>query len=247
MKNIARALKAGFLCVPIALAQPGVAQSTSAPPIILRAGANYRAELHGFVGMQRHFNTTISGAIHHTEQSDSGQILLNGAYAGIKYYSILEDGEQFSAAKLAQRDSTTNKDWSAGKVFFKEPYDPRYFGDYQFAGAKDGGGQTAVQFSSSIHDSQHGAGTVWIDDRTAHVVKLTYSPYVLPPHATSGTVTEIGGQALPKLWYVVRIDESYQGKVFVLHGSGVFTGTFNHFRRFPNLQSAQAALANGSI
>ena len=44
------------------------------------------------------------------------------------------------------------------------------------------------------HDSrlQHGSGVRYTDTSNGYVVKLTYTAYVLPPHASSGSVTEIG-------------------------------------------------------
>jgi hypothetical protein len=246
MLRIITAVAACILCVFCAEAARAGAVP-SAPAMVLRASSVYSAELRGYVGMQRHFTTVISGAVHHSESSDSGQVMRNGAFVAISYYRIVRDGSPLPNAQIAQRNAQTNTSWRAGKVFFKEPYDRRYIADYQFGAVRDAAGQTSVAFSSSIHDAQHGAGTMWIDDRSAHVLKLTYSPYVLPQHATSGTVTETGGQALPHLWYVVRIDESYQGHILLLHGTGVFTGTFDHFRRFHTMQLARAVLMAGTI
>jgi hypothetical protein len=88
---------------------------------------------------------------------------------------------------------------------------------------------------------------MYIDRRRAHVVKLTYTPNVLPPHATSGTITETSGVAWPDLWCVVRIDEIYRGHAFLFSGTGTFTAIFDHFRRLPSLAVGEAALRNGKI
>ncbi|MEO6991440.1 MAG: hypothetical protein ABI346_02730, partial [Candidatus Baltobacteraceae bacterium] len=82
---------------------------------------------------------------------------------------------------------------------------------------------------------------------SARVVKLTYSPKVLPPHASSGTVTETSGQATPDLWYVTRIDETYAGHVLFVKGTGTFTGTFDRFKKFATLAEGLKALEDGSI
>jgi hypothetical protein len=222
------------------------------PPIVQRASKAYVAKLHGYVGMQRHFTTDIKGGVvFHSEQSDSGVLLHNGYFAAAQYYRIARDGKVYDAKQIADRTKQTDADWLAGKVFFKEPYDPRFLRDYSFAEsmpcAACRSGTAVVTFSSSLADTQHGRGTMWIDRATGRVSRLTYSPNALPQHATSGSVTETGGAALPGLWYVVRIDETYHGHVLILSGVGTFTGIFDHFRRFSTAAAARFALSSKTI
>ena len=203
--------------------------------------------------MQRHFSTHVNGGpVQHGETSNSGQLMANGQFVRIAYYNIVRDGHPFSATQIAQRNDQTNKDWAQGKVFFKEPYDPHYISDYTFGQPQMtcpscAPGTLGVSFTSSIRDAQHGSGVMYIDRRKPHVVKLTYAPNVLPPHATSGTITEWSGPALPDLWYVVRIDEIYRGHAFVFSGTGTFTGIFDHVRRLPSLAAGESALQKGTI
>jgi hypothetical protein len=232
-------------------AQPG--RSTDVvPPIVARTAQAYAAGLHGVIGMQRHFTTKIAGGpIHHTEESDSAQLIMDGRSVRIKYYRIVANGRPFSAQQLAQREEQANQQWADGKVFFKEPYDPHYVADYTYqeqADCADCTGHTvAVNFSSTFRDNQHGQGTMWIDTDTARVQRATYTPNALPPHATSGTVTEISSEPLPGFWYVTRIEQSFQGRAFVFKGKGTFEGTFDHFRRFPSADDGEVALKNNSI
>jgi transcription elongation factor GreB len=236
----------------LALCRPGSAGSQPAsvvPAVVQHAVATYAASVKGVIGMQRHFSTTINGGVvHHSEVSESGLLMHDGAYAGIKYYHIVEDGKTFSEKQLTDRNAQTNDSWSKGKVFFKEPYDPRFVGDYRFVPTPTcpcRAGLTSVAFSSDIKDAQHGNGTLWIDDASGHVERLIYAPYVLPPHATSGNVTETSSSALPDLWYVTRIDEVYQGQMLMFKGSATFVGTFDHFTRFGTLAEGESALASG--
>ena len=232
---------------PASRAQAGV------PAIVVSASRAYAAQVRGVIGMQRHFGTQIHGGpVTHGETSDSGQLMQNGQFTRIAYYRIVRDGKAFSAAQIAQRNSQTNQDWSQGKVFFKEPYDPHYMSDYAFGALQNGcsacpAGTVGVPFTSSVKDAQHGGGVMYIARAGFHVVRLTYTPNVLPPHATSGTIVETGGQALPGLWYVVRIDETYRGHAFLFSGSGTFTGVFDHFRRFASVSAGEAALRSGTI
>lgn len=226
-------------------------EGSKPPEIVQRVIATYEANLHGVIGMQRHFSTVIdAGIAKHTEVSDSAILFKDGVFKELHYYRVVEDGKQFSAAQLSDREKQASRGWSTGKVFFKEPYDRRFAGDYTFtetACADCAPDTTAITFASEKHDAQHGAGTMWIETPSDRVVKLTYAPYVLPPHATAGTITETSGQALPNLWYVVKIDESYQGHMFLLHGSGSFTGLFDHFARFGSVAEGVSAVRDDAF
>lgn len=222
------------------------------PEIVQRVIASYETNVRGVIGMQRHFSTLIdAGIAKHSEVSESAILFKDGVFEQLHYYHVVEDGKDFSAAQLTERDKQSTDGWSAGKVFFKEPYDRRFAADYGFAPVSPCAdcpiGTVAVKFESTKHDSQHGAGTMWIETANDRVTKLTYSPYVLPPHATSGTITETSGSPLPNFWYVVRIDESYEGRMFLVHGKGTFTGLFDHFERFGSVAEGASAVREGTI
>src|ERR1700730_2437375 len=103
------------------------------PALVLRAATVYATNVRGVIGMQRHFSTVLhAGPIHHTEESDSGQLMKDGSFVKIKYVRIADDGKAFSAKQIAQRDAQTNQDWTVGKIFFKEPYDRRFLSEYVF-------------------------------------------------------------------------------------------------------------------
>lgn len=245
-----------IVCLMLLLVGAGASRAdqpaeSAVPSIVKRAAEANAAGLRGFIGMQRHFSTDVHGGpVHHSEQSESGVLINDGAYVKIKYYKITQDGADFSQSKLDDRDSQTNRDWSAGKVFFKEPYDQRFLADYRFVEQACTGcaaGTVTVAFTSDIKDAQHGNGTMWIASSSARVERLTYVPNEFPPHASSGTVTESSGPATANLWYVTKIDSTYKGHVLIVSGSGTFTGSFDHFRRFSTAAEGEAALASGSI
>jgi len=249
--RITRGVAAAFIILTLSGARAGQAAPSSGPTLVSRVVAAYTTNVRGIIGMQRHFSTVINGGpVHHTEVSDSGLLLKDGAYVNIRYYRIADDGSAFSAAKIAQRNTQTNSDWSAGKIFFKEPYDRRYVADYQFQAPTTEafcGAAAAVAFSSTVKDAQHGSGWMCIDQSSARVTKLSYVPNAFPPHASAGSVTETSGTALTGMWYVTRIDETYNGHALIIHGNATFTGVVDHFRRFSDVSSAQAALTSGSI
>jgi hypothetical protein len=221
------------------------------PDVVQQAATVYEAEVRGVVGMQRHFTTVIhAGPIHHTEHSDSGFLMRDGTFTRIKYYQIADDGQPFTPEQTAIRESQTNRDWSEGKIFFKEPYDERFLGDYQYdvttmcTGCQEG--VVAVNFTSDIKDNQHGSGTMWVD-AAGHVTKVVFSPNKMPPHANYGTVTEIASEVMPGVWYVTQIQATYKGRLLLLTGGATFTATFDHFHRFDRVGDANEALDDGSI
>lgn len=246
--HFAKLLGASILGLAAAGSARANAGPAAVPPVVMQASIVFSASMQGLVGMERHFTTEVQGGpITHEEQSDSGQLMHDGQSVRIAYYRIVRDGRALSPSEVRQRGDAATADWAAGKVYFREPYDARYVSEYAFGTPQlpctaCPAGTEAVSFTSAIHDPQHGQGEMYIDPRNARVVRLTYVPYVLPPHASSGSVTEVGGQALHDLWYVVHIDETYRGHAFVISGMGTFTGVFDHFRRFPNLGMARAAL-----
>jgi hypothetical protein len=243
----------GSLLLVASGAQRAQATAASVPSIVLRASTTFDTTLHGVVGMQRHFSTEVRvGSITHQEESDSGLLMQDGRFVEIAYFRIVRDGRPFSPSQIQQRDDQTNQAWSAGKVFFKEPYDARYIGDYSFEPPQTScsgcpPGTEAINFSSTIHDAQHGSGTMYVDASNGVVTKLSYTPYVLPSHASSGTVTETGGWGLPDLWYAVHINGTYAGHMFLISGTGTFNGVFDNFRRFASLSAGEAALRDQSI
>jgi len=70
--------------------------------------------------MQRHFSTLIdAGIAKHTEVSESAILFKDGAFEALHYYRVTEDGKEFTAAQLSDRDKQAMDGWSAGKIFFQ--------------------------------------------------------------------------------------------------------------------------------
>ena len=110
-----------LLCfLAITIPASGVrAAPAGVPTLVQRAAAAYSTDVRGTVGMQRHFSTTIkAGPVRHTETSESGILFSNGAFVKIKYYRLVQDGKTFSSDKLQARETQTNSDWAAGKIFY---------------------------------------------------------------------------------------------------------------------------------
>src|ERR1700694_1387452 len=160
---------AAVLCVLLlgAMTLDVPAKASHGPPVPalgFGAAAVYTANVRGIIGMKRHFSTVLhAGPVHHTEESDSGLLMKDGSFVKIKYVRIADDGKAFSAQQIAQRDAQTNQDWTVGKIFFKEPYDRRFIGEYVFTPPQHctacPAGTVAVTFGGSIREPHHGTAT----------------------------------------------------------------------------------------
>jgi hypothetical protein len=69
----------------------------------------------------------------------------------------------------------------------------------------------------------------------------------MPPHATTGTVVESFGEAVPGMWTIVSIDHSYTGRVAFFRGIGTLTEREDHFQRFDNRVAAMLFLQRATI
>ena len=96
---------------------PAPAQTQAPSSLMERTVAAYAADVRGIIGLHRHFTTVVQGGpVRHTEESDSGFVMNDGAFVRIRYYRVADDGKEFSAQQLQQRESETNRDWAAGKA-----------------------------------------------------------------------------------------------------------------------------------
>jgi hypothetical protein len=209
----------------------------SVPAIVAQAAQTAALENAGVTVHERHITIVAqAGPAHFSQENDAIMLMTDGEYAHIHFLRIEENGHTLSAADVAKREAQNNAALERGEGVFKQPFDRRYLGDYQYTTAPCGceANDIDVHFSSLLRDDQHGAGTMRIDPATGHVLELTYTPNVLPDHANSGTVTETFGQALAGLWTIVRVDRVYSGRMLFVAGHGTVTETLDHFHHFTN-------------
>lgn len=230
------------ICV-LALPARASAPASSIPAVVQQAAQTAALENSGVTVHERHITVSAEAGLAHFSQSNEAIMLMtDGAYTHIHYLDIEEKGHALGANDVAKRETANNRDLERGAGFFKQPFDQRYTADYQYTTAPCAcdAGVIDVHFASLIHDDQHGAGTMRIDEATGHVMELTYTQYVLPDHANTGTVSETFGQALPGLWTIVRIDRVYSGRVLFVSGHGTVTEVLDHFRHFTNAETGEA-------
>lgn len=210
----------------------------SVPAIVAQAAQTAALENAGVTVHERHITLDAqAGPAHFRQQNDAIMLMTDGEYAHIHFLRIEENGHTLSANDLAKREAENNATLERGEGIFKQPFDRRYLGDYQYTTSPCNCEANAidVHFSSLLRDDQHGTGTMRIDPATGNVLELTYTPNVLPDHANSGTVTETFGQALAGLWTIVRIDRVYSGRVLFVGGHGTVTETLDQFHHFTNV------------
>ena len=226
-------------------ALPSSAATSSAVPRIVEqaAVANARA-MQGMLVHERHMIIAVSaGPIRYSEQNDAVLLMANGLYQRLRYIRVIENGKSLDADAIAQRDAKTNRELDRGDGAFKQPFDQRFLQDYAYrtdASCACNADTVAVRFRSLVRDDTHGDGVMQIDRTTGRVLDVSYTPDVLPAHASSCTTTESFAQVLPDVWTIVRIERSYHGHVAFFRGGGDVIETLDHFKAVP---SAQAGLS----
>ena len=159
----------------------------------------------------------------------------DGIVTKIHISSYTIDGKAADAATLAAlKQSYEHPNLAA---VFNLPFDPRYTGAYQYSAA----GPQKIAFTSNLQDAAHGDGT-FSYDAAGNVLTYTYKPNVLPPHATSGSITDRRAEVVPGYWAVTQETQDYKGSYGPFPGSGTVALTYSDFRRFADLQSALQAL-----
>jgi hypothetical protein len=205
------------------------------PPIVSQASQVAAMASAGVIVNERHMSVTaVAGPMHFSNTNDALLLLSDGAYRHIHFLHMAENGKVLGSDQVLKKENQNNREFEAGSGFFKQPFDRRYLGDYAYTTtASSDAAQVEVSFNSALHDQQHGAGQMTIDAASGRVTSVEYTPYVFPDrYASNGTVTETFGEALPGLWTIVRIDQTYGGRVLLVSGHGTVTETLDHFHRF---------------
>lgn len=233
-----------MLTIPILVSLEAPAASLPAiPPVVEQAAHADANETLGVIVMQRHFTVNAAaGPLHFNHADDAILLMTNGEFSRMHFLRMEEDGHASSASDLASLDEKTDRTLQRGDGFFRQPFDQRYLSDYEYTIVPCACAPSVVEvrFTSSLRDNQHGCGDMRIDEETGHVISLSYTPNVLPPHASSGIVTETFGQALPGLWTILRIESLYTGHLFFFAGHGTVSEVRDNFHHFTDVAAGVA-------
>jgi hypothetical protein len=240
-----------LIAATLLFCSPATASAPAVPAPVLAAAQTALGDNAGAIVHERHISVSaVAGPARFTQQNDAVLLMVDGAYRHIHFSKIVENGHTLSAEEVAKRENENNAQFERGDGFFKQPYDKRYLADYAYDVVPQctcPSGQTEVHFSTTMHDAQHGEGTMRIDQTTGHVIEVRYTPFVFPDHANAGTTTETFGEPIAGLWTIVRIDREYTGRVLFVPGHGTATETLDHFRRFADPEAGVAFYRSATL
>ena len=242
------ALVAAVLALATAASADAPATPGAVPPAVRKAADLWERSTHGVIAFDRTVDFTLrAGPVKYHEHNDATLVLVDGVFAKIKVATMTRDGHDLGDDARLKFQTKTEKDWAAGKGFLRPPYDPRYLQEYSYdkvAPAPDGpAGTMVVSFSSPLHDEEHGTGDMTIDP-AGHVLRLTYTPNVMPSHATSATTTQYSEEVLPGVWLVTRVEGQFSGRIMAFGGNATLDEVESHFRRFSSMVAATAAIGS---
>jgi hypothetical protein len=223
-----------------ATAAPSMTPS-EVPPIVLRAAQQTVRTEAGIVSYRTHrvFDVHAGPSSRHDDMVFTA-VYQDGCLVKMRIISDTIGGKQASAQQIAQTEQSYEHP-KPGDLFDR-PYDPRYVNDYQYEVTAD----ETVHFTAVNRSAGYGDGTFTVDS-VYDVASVTYSPTVLPPHATSGTVVDQRAQVLPNYWAVTQETQQYRGHYSIFGAAGNVVITNSAFQRFSTLEAALAALDAGRI
>jgi hypothetical protein len=209
-----------------------------APPDLTLVAQRFAETSRGVVSFRLHrtFEVHAGFSSRHEDLVLDG-ISSDGVVTKVHISSYTIDGKPADAA--TQAALTQSYEHPNPSAVFNAPFDSRYVGAYQYASA----GPQKIAFTSNLQDAAHGNGS-FSYDAGDNVLTYTYKPNVLPPHASSGSVTDRRAEVLPGYWAVTQETQDYKGSYGPFPGAGTVALTYSDFRRFADLQSALQALPN---
>ncbi|MDQ2681600.1 MAG: hypothetical protein M3Y21_11390 [Candidatus Eremiobacteraeota bacterium] len=206
----------------------------TAPPIVVQAAQLAAKDHVGVISLHLRQTSEIKGGPIH----QSSRVELVGVFDGeklvrVRVLALVENGRVADDEARAAKAEEILKGQNTGG--FAVPFDARHFGEYRYRELSP----TLVQFTSILRDADHGDGRFELS-AGGQVIKLEYTPDVMPKYATAGTVTQYRAEVLPDFWATVRGESRYTGHYGFISGSGNFGLSEDHFRRYVTLKDAIA-------
>ncbi len=207
-----------------------------APPALAQVAQRFTATSRGFVVFQMHRVFDVHSAMQRRHED----LVMNGVYddgtlVRVRVVSYAINGRPAAAGDIAGVEQSWNHPKPSD--VFAAPFDPKNFGAYQYRDA----GNSTIAFSSDVRDAGHGSGSFTYDAR-GNVVSYTFVPNALPPHATSGTITDQRSEVLPGYWASTAETQQYKGSYGPFGAAGTIAITYSDFRRSSDLSAALSSL-----
>lgn len=208
----------------------------NAPPALAQVAQRFAETSRGAVVCQLHRVFDVhAGFSRRHEDLAMNVAYVDGAIVKVHVTSYSVDGRAASAADVANLENSWNH--PKASETFAPPFDARNFDAYQYTST----GPATIAFTSSVRDGGHGDGSFGYDAQY-NVVTYTYRPAALPPHATSGEITDRRAEVLPGYWASTDETQDYKGTYGPFAAAGTITATYSNFRRFADEASALKAL-----
>ncbi|HZV77856.1 MAG TPA: hypothetical protein VFF63_08880 [Candidatus Babeliales bacterium] len=215
---------------------PTMISPASPPPALTSVAQQYQQTSRGIVVFEMHRVLEAHGAFSsHREDVVMSGIYDDGALVKVRVSTYTINGKPAGANQI----SALEQSWEHPdpRDVFAAPFSASNFAAYAY---RDGGPST-IDFASPVRDAGHGNGSFMYDAQN-NVVSCTYQPNALPPHASSGEITDRRSEVLPGYWAVTQELQQYSGSYGPFSAAGGVQETFSGFRRFSDLRSALAAL-----
>ncbi len=245
MRRCALALALAGMLAPRA----GAASDADVPASVRTAvGSLDDAQRRGTVGYHRHLVTDqrAPGRNQHVEV-ETGRIRHDGHIVAVKIYRRTVDGVAVSAEEIAKLQAELDK--HPPDDDYRLPVKRDLLEEYRFgapvACPACAEGLVALPFTSLKRDDNHGDGTIVVDTRAGHVVRLEFKPSVTPKQTDSGKIVMTFGSAGADAWDVLSSKQHYAGHAAFITWTFEKTATHSGHRRFETLDEARTALAAG--
>lgn len=218
-----------------------MAVTATPPPAIVRIAEQTRRSERGIVGYRLHRVFDVhAGPFGRHDEFELAVISVDGKTDSVRVLRYTIGGRQADdkarAALKSQYEHPNPQD------LFARPFDSAYLAEYRFEQIDP----RTFRFVPFTRDSRHGEGRFSVD-ADGNVVSMTYTPGVMPQHASSGSITIARAQVLPKYWMQTRETHEYRGRYAIFSGSATVSIEASGFTSFADVASARAALDAGRI
>lgn len=209
-----------------------------APLVLTLVAQRFTESTQGVVSFQlRRVFDVHAGPMSRHEDFTLDGIYEDGAIVKVHVVSDTIDGKPASPEAQSALEQTYDHPKTGDG--FALPFDSKNFGAYQYQSAV----AQRIDFTSNMHDATHGNGNFTYDGGD-NVISYTYRPNALPPHASSGTITDRRSEVLPGYWAVTEEMQQYKGSYGLFSAGATVEFTYSNFRRFVNLVDAIRSISS---
>lgn len=209
--------------------------------LVKQASEAYSKETHGIIGCWVITESKIKSSVFNQEiYSESFLVAKDGHPVRSSLTRMRINGKEATAKQLEAQEKKTNESFRDEKNRIKQPFDPESLDEYKFSldeSYKPPAGATAIRFSSSIKDTQHGHGVIVIDS-SDHIIDFTFAPNKYQAPATGGSFQIQRAEMGQGLFGMKHLYGEYFGSYGPIKGSMIFEQTCSKHQRFKSVEAA---------